>query len=399
MTEESKIGCGCMTMIILIIGVYMLIHKWCPSLDFMQMTGFAWVPILLIIAGVHTFFEEKVPTTKSKKQIEEEARREEEKERENREANRQMRERERQEALKPHVDELKRKYYREKEDWESCPRKERMAQERESAERKKMEEAERKRQEQNARDELNRRRQAEAMAEKNRREERFLRYLFSMLAKLAKADGQVDASEVKMAEKVFDRFDFAARRRKFCTGIFNEAKDNSRSIYWYAEQFGSQVEDAAVCNFVYELLWDVACADGWFHPAEKEILQTICTYLRIPESYYRINYRRRLGTFTEGDKKDDRRKAGSSERTRRHRDWSKPYVSGRSSILEAYEILECEQSATNDVLKSAYRKVAKRYHPDMLRANGVPEEMIAEATERMSQVNAAWEDIRRSRGI
>ena len=74
-------------------------------------------------------------------------------------------------------------------------------------------------------------------------------------------------------------------------------------------------------------------------------------------------------------------------------------MSGRSSILEAYEILESESTATAEELKSAYRKMAKRYHPDLLRANGVPEEMIAEATARMVQVNAAWDDIRRSRGI
>ena len=39
------------------------------------------------------------------------------------------------------------------------------------------------------------------------------------------------------------------------------------------------------------------------------------------------------------------------------------------------------------------------YHPDMLRNNGVPEEMIAAATETMAQINAAWADLRRVRGI
>ena len=236
-------------------------------------------------------------------------------------------------------------------------------------------------------------------AEAKRREERFLRYLFSMLAKLAKADGHVDASEVKVAEKVFDRFDFAARRRKFCTGVFNEAKDNSRSIYWYAEQFGEQVDDESVCTFVYELLWDVACADGWLHPAEKEILRIICPKLHIPEAYYHINYRRRFGTFREGEKNADGKQEGGQTGAKSRREWRRPYVSGRSTILEAYEILECDSSATNDELKASFHKVAKRYHPDLLRSNGVPEEMIKAATEKMAQINAAWEDIRRARGI
>lgn len=228
-------------------------------------------------------------------------------------------------------------------------------------------------------------------------EERFLRYLFSILAKLAKADGKIDEVEVKTAERVFIRFEFASRRRQFCTGVFNAAKDNSRSIYWYAEQFGSQTSDVEVCIFVYELLWDVACADGWLHPAEKEILHNICGYLHIPQAYYDINYRRCRATFVEGDKRAARR--GTNSSSKQQNDWHRPYISGKSSILEAYELLESESTATLEELKSAYRRLAKRYHPDLLRANGVPEEMITAATERMAQVNAAWEDIFKERGF
>lgn len=345
MTEDSKLGCGCVTMIILIIGVYYVIHLLCPSLDFMQMTGFAWVPSIIVIAVVHNIFE-SVSTTRSG-------------------------DREKGDCNRVHEE----KFHAEPQDeeWDSLMRRVREGAEEERA----------------------REREAEA----KRCEERFLRYLFSMLAKLAKADGHVDASEVKEAEKVFDRFDFAARRRKFCTGVFNEAKDNSRSIYWYAEQFGEQVDDESVCTFVYELLWDVACADGWLHPAEKEILRIICSKLRIPEAYYHINYRRRFGTFREGEKKADDKRSGEHAGTQSRREWRRPYVSGRSTILEAYEILECDSSATNDELKASFHKVAKRYHPDLLRNNGVPEEMLKEATEKMAQINAAWEDIRRARGI
>ena len=339
MTENNKLGCGCLTMIPLIIVVYAIIHKLSPSLDFMQMSFFAWVPVILIIGGVYTFFEEMVPTTKSKAQLE---------------------------AEKEWAERQKKK--------QACEQKRREAQEKAA-------------------------RQAEETArraeEARRYEERFLRYLFSMLAKLAKADGRVDAEEVKTAEKVFDRFEFALRRRQFCSNVFNTAKNNSRTIYWYAEQFGDQISDVEVCIFVYELLWDVACADGWLHPAEKDILRNICDFLHIPKTYFDINYRRRNTTFVEGDKKSEKHRTSDSSK----RNWRRQYMSGKSSILEAYELLESESTATPEELKSAYRRVAKRYHPDLLRANGVPEEMIAEATELMAQVNAAWDDIRSSRGF
>ena len=46
------------------------------------------------------------------------------------------------------------------------------------------------------------------------REDMFLRRLFGMLAKMAKADGKVDAWETHAAEGAFARFPRAAARRK-----------------------------------------------------------------------------------------------------------------------------------------------------------------------------------------
>ena len=58
-------------------------------------------------------------------------------------------------------------------------------------------------------------------------------------------------------------------------------------------------------------------------------------------------------------------------------------------------------SAGDDVetLKRKYRDLAKKNHPDALRAQGLPEEMIGKATERMSRINAAWAAIKEARGI
>ena len=46
------------------------------------------------------------------------------------------------------------------------------------------------------------------------REDMFLRRLFGMLAKMAKADQKVDAWEVHAAEKAFEKFPRAAARRR-----------------------------------------------------------------------------------------------------------------------------------------------------------------------------------------
>ena len=82
-----------------------------------------------------------------------------------------------------------------------------------------------------------------------------------MLAKLAKADGVIDEQEVRIAERVFERYPLAEQMREYCCGVFNRAKKSSKTIYWYAGQFGD-TQNADLCIYIYDLLWDVALADG-----------------------------------------------------------------------------------------------------------------------------------------
>lgn len=52
-----------------------------------------------------------------------------------------------------------------------------------------------------------------------------------------------------------------------------------------------------------------------------------------------------------------------------------------------YEILGVSPSASKDEVAKAYRKLAKKYHPDLNPGN-------AEAAKKMSEINAAYEDIK-----
>ena len=50
-------------------------------------------------------------------------------------------------------------------------------------------------------------------------------------------------------------------------------------------------------------------------------------------------------------------------------------------------------------MKRAYRELAKKNHPDLLRAQGLPEELVGKATEKMGRINEAWSVIKERRGI
>lgn len=68
-----------------------------------------------------------------------------------------------------------------------------------------------------------------------------------------------------------------------------------------------------------------------------------------------------------------------------------------SSTDSAYKILEIDKSASDDEVKKAYRKMAKKYHPDKLQ--GLGEEHLKGAQEKFQSIQAAYESIKKERGL
>jgi DnaJ like chaperone protein len=64
---------------------------------------------------------------------------------------------------------------------------------------------------------------------------------------------------------------------------------------------------------------------------------------------------------------------------------------------QAYKILEIEKSATDDEVKKAYRKMAKKFHPD--RVVTQDEAIKKGAEEKFKQVQKAYETIQKERGM
>jgi curved DNA-binding protein CbpA len=51
--------------------------------------------------------------------------------------------------------------------------------------------------------------------------------------------------------------------------------------------------------------------------------------------------------------------------------------------IDAYKVLQVDSEAEDEVIQAAYRRLARKYHPDLA--------VDAEAAARMSAINAAWE--------
>ena len=238
------------------------------------------------------------------------------------------------------------------------------------------------------------------------REDMFLRRLFGILARMAKVDGKVDAWEAQAAEGAFARFPRAMARRKFCVSVFNSSKNGRTPLRRLAAEFEKDWATPEDCLAVYELLWDIACAKGVLKPSHKNALCELCVPLGLPPNYFTFFFRRRSASFREIEEEESRhengtRKSRKSTRQQRRTNQEKrseqrrqpPPPPPKTPLQEAYELLGCHSSDSNDVLRRAYLAAAKRHHPDMLRARGHSERQVREACEMMSRINSAWEVI------
>ena len=63
----------------------------------------------------------------------------------------------------------------------------------------------------------------------------------------------------------------------------------------------------------------------------------------------------------------------------------------------AYAVLEISRNATDDEVKSAYRRMAMKYHPDKVATLGPDVQKAAE--EKFRKIQEAYETIKKERGI
>jgi len=182
-------------------------------------------------------------------------------------------------------------------------------------------------------------------------------------AKMAKADGRVTTDEVIAFREIFQitDADLPAVGR-----FFDLARQDVAGFELYAAQiarmFGS---DGDVLETLLDALFHVARADGELHAAEIEFLHIVATTFGFDDIAFETIRRRHC---LEG---------GES-----------PYV-----------ILGISEQADADAIKDAWKELARRYHPDRLRARGVPDEAARLAERRMAEINGAYDTLRRDRPL
>lgn len=181
-------------------------------------------------------------------------------------------------------------------------------------------------------------------------------------AKLAKADGQVTTDEIKaFREKFKIPPDFQSDVGK----IFNEAKKSTDDFHQYAQQLGMLFRgQPQVLEQIINLLFFIAEADGEISNPEINFIENCAKYFGLN----RVQYESIQSIWL--DKQSN-----------------------------PYKILGVSKEASDSEIRNTWIKLNKELHPDQLRSQGVPQELIIKSEDRLSVINQAYDKIKSLRKI
>jgi DnaJ like chaperone protein len=69
----------------------------------------------------------------------------------------------------------------------------------------------------------------------------------------------------------------------------------------------------------------------------------------------------------------------------------------RATAADPYAVLGLRRDASDDEVRTAYRRLVRELHPDRLIAKGVPEEFVRDANARLAAINVAHDTIEKER--
>lgn len=200
----------------------------------------------------------------------------------------------------------------------------------------------------------------------------FLETTFAVMGAVCKADGQVTADEIKVAETLFDRLHLPAAARETAKAAFNRGKAPGFDLDAEVARFAQVSRGQHVLHQMFlQIQLSALAADGRVHSAEHDMLVRIARGLGVSEAEVR-----RLEAMLGGGR------AGAST---------------QQKLDEAYRVLGIDASASDTELKKAYRRLMSQHHPDKLASKGLPESMRALAEEKTREITGAYELIERER--
>jgi len=184
--------------------------------------------------------------------------------------------------------------------------------------------------------------------------------LLVLVAAMMKADNKVVKSELDYVRQFFVR-QFGQSAASEALVMLKDILKQDIPVRDVCMQISRNMDYSSRLQLLH-LLFNISVADGTVNSLETEAIEKMSGYLGIASS---------------------------------------DFVSIRNMFVpetnSSYKILEIEPSATDDEIKKAYRRMAKKYHPDKVSHLG--DEFRKSADEKFKKVNDAYNKIKKERNM
>lgn len=212
---------------------------------------------------------------------------------------------------------------------------------------------------------------------------RGVRLFFQCLGKLAKSDGRVSEDEAAFVRSIMQAWELDKNARRQMGAEFNKGRDSSASflhlITHLAEELSRTHTPYSARCVIIQAFCALAMADHELHPDERRMLEEAGRVLEAEECVHEF--------FADDDSEKDEDEDAS---------YSPP---PEDSLQHCYDILGISSTATDAEVKSAYRQMAKKFHPDFAEGAGLSAAAIQRAKEKFQELGTAYDTIRQSRGM
>ena len=176
-------------------------------------------------------------------------------------------------------------------------------------------------------------------------------------AKMAKADGKVTKEEIRAFQ---NKISVPENEIKNVARLWDQAKKTTDGFEVYAQQICQLLgKNSSVLEELLNLLIIIAKADGKITKSEILYLKQVSIIFGFSiEKFERI------------------------------------YSSNLGEISDPYQILGVSRNTPIVEIKNRWKMLASNHHPDKLIAQGLPIDFIEKSTNRLKEINNAWDIIK-----
>lgn len=212
-------------------------------------------------------------------------------------------------------------------------------------------------------------------------QDKFFKSLFQVMGHIAKADGHVTEQEIQMARVIMSQMHLNEQRKAEAIEYFNRGKQPEFDLDHTLREFKTTCQGHRnLMQMFLEIQIAAAFADGGMKTAEKNILDNISRVL----GFNQLHLSLLINSF--------------QAQQRFHQSGQQAY-NPKDRLADAYSVLGITAATNDKDTKKAYRKLMSQHHPDKLVAKGLPEDMMTVAKEKSQEIQAAWEIVRKERGL